>query len=41
MLKDRRNSVVHVELGEINAKTIKSWHMNEALSSAIRVVMWH
>ena len=41
MLEDRRNSVVHAELGEINAKTIKSWHANEALPGAIRALMWH
>jgi hypothetical protein len=41
MLKDRRDSVVHAELGEINAKTIKSWHMNGALPGAMRALMWH
>jgi hypothetical protein len=34
MLEDRRNSVIHAELEEINAKTIKSWHVSGAL-------MWH
>jgi hypothetical protein len=41
MLEDRRNSVVYAELGEINAKIIKYWHVSEALSGVIRALIWH